>query len=68
MNVFFLFGVSMRWVTLTSSCGEVVFSTLAYRLGSHHLASYILLNFLLYHRIDPTEVRHITFYVALDVL
>jgi hypothetical protein len=45
MNVFFCFDVFMRWVTLTSSCGEVVFSTLACMLGSHHLAPCILLTF-----------------------
>jgi hypothetical protein len=67
MNLFFWFGVFMRWVTLISSRGKSCFSTFAYRLGSHHLAFCILLTFSLFHRIDPTEVRHRTFYAALEV-
>jgi hypothetical protein len=45
MNFLFLFGVSMRWVTLTSSYSEVVFLTLAYSLGSHHLSSFFFVDY-----------------------
>jgi hypothetical protein len=68
INLAFWFGELLgRWVTFKGPLVKVIFSNFLHISQDYTSTFDILLSFPLFHRIDPTNMRHRTIIASLEV-